>query len=130
MRMCWLRIALLMIAAIVIHDAWMATTGHAVAAAGTTSVEQHGDPHRHHQAPGAPEHRQADPADASGHCEPLRVAAPLNRDLSPSLDTAPVALLPEPASLMVFASTSRAIVETPPSHPPDLNRAFFQVYRI
>jgi len=42
----------------------------------------------------------------------------------------PVALLPSPALLMLFAATSRDIVETPPPHPPDLDRAFFQVYRI
>ncbi len=129
MRTFWLRLALLVIATIVIHDVYMATTGHALAA-GTTSVEQHGGPHRHHQAPGAPEHRQTNPAGASAHCDPLRVAAPLNRDMSPSLDSAPVALHPEPSSLMVFASTSRTFVETPLPHPPDLNRAFFQVYLI
>ena len=62
--------------------------------------------------------------------EPLRVAAPANRDMSPSFDTMPSALIPEPAMLTRFASTSRTIVETPLPHPPDLNRAFFQVYRI
>ncbi|MDQ3657777.1 MAG: hypothetical protein M3457_22220, partial [Chloroflexota bacterium] len=65
-----------------------------------------------------------------GHCDPLRVAASLNRDMSPSLDTGPTALLPDPAILTRFASTSRIIVEQPLPHPPDLNRAFFQVYRI
>ena len=130
MRTFWLRIALLVIATIVVHDVYMATTGHAVVAAGNTPATQDGDAHRHHEAPVGREHRQADPADAPGHCDPLRVAAPLNRDMSPSLDSAPVALHPEPSSLMVFASTSRTFVETPLPHPPDLNRAFFQVYLI
>lgn len=130
MRTCWLRIALLVIATIVSHDVYMATTGHAVAAAGDTPAAQQGHAHRHHEAPVAREHRRDPPADAPGHCDPLRVAAPLNRDMSPSFDTVPTALLPDPAVLMQFASTSRIIVEKPLPHPPDLNRAFFQVYRI
>ena len=130
MRTFWLRMALLVIATIVVHDVYMATTGHAVVAAGNTPATQDGDVHRHHEAPVGREHRQADPADAPGHCDPLRVAAPLNRDMSPSFDTVPTALLPDPAVLMQFASTSRDIVEKPLPHPPDLNRALFQVYRI
>jgi len=130
MRTFWLRVALLVIATIVVHDVYMATTGHAVVAAGNTPATQDGDVHRHHEAPVGREHRQADPADAPGHCDPLRVAAPLNRDMSPSFDTVPTALLPDPAILMQFASTSRVIVEKPLPHPPDLNRALFQVYRI
>lgn len=130
MRTFWLRMALLVVATVVVHDIYMATTGHAVVAAANVPAEHQGGAHRHHQALAAQEQRQTVPTDAPGHCDPLRVAAPLNRDMSLSFDTVPTALLPDPAILMRFASTSRDIVETPRPHPPDLNRAFFQVYRM
>lgn len=135
MRKRWLHIAVLVIAAVVGHDVYMATTGHAVVAASAPVADD--DDRHHHQHHGTHDDRgsvtQAETApeeSGSSHCEPLRVAAPANRDGTPSFDTIQVALLPDPASSMLFASTSRDIVETPLPHPPNLDRAFFQVYRI
>ena len=136
MRTSWLRVALLVIAVVVGHDLYMATTGYAVmAAAGAPTAGQddrhHQDHHGNHDPSRIATQDGTEPAGSTtSHCEPLRVAAPANRNMSPSFDTMPSALIPEPAMLTRFASTSRTIVETPLPHPPDLDRAFFQVYRI
>ncbi len=129
MRMSQFRIAALLIAAIVVHDAWMATAGHDALAAPPASAEHGGDGHRHHVS-AAPEGANPDTNHVLEHCGPLRVAAPLNRDMTPALDTAPVGAMPESTGLTRFASTSRTFIEMPPPHPPDLIRAFFQVYLI
>ena len=131
MRGVWLHIAFLVVAVVVSHDVYMATTGHALIAVQATTAVDRGDPHHAHahHAP-LPGNDQPVPAGMLTHCDPVRDIASLNREMSPSFDTVPTALLPDPSRLMLFASTSRAIVEAPPSHPPDLNRAFFQVYRI
>ncbi len=132
MRLSWIRVAALLIAAIVVHDAWMATAGHgalASMAATSAATDHEGGHHRHHDA-ATPDDSRPDTGDMLEHCGRLSVAAPLNRDMTPSLDTAPVGVMPLSTCLARFGSTSRGIVETPPLHPPDLDRAFFQVYRI
>jgi len=130
-----LHIALLVVATVVGHDVYMATTGHAVIANQDSAVVRDDDPHQghRHRAPMSEAVSNDDrphPADVPAHCDQVRVVAPLNREMSPSFDTVPTAVLPDPAILMQFASTSRDIVESPLPHPPDLDRAFFQVYRI
>jgi hypothetical protein len=136
MRRSWIVVPILVVAIVVGHDAYMASTGHAevvaTRGAGADASGRHGHQHHGtHDQPGSGARDDAAPeGPESTHCEPLRVAAPANRDMAPSFDTIQVALLPDPASSMLFASTSRDIVETPPAHPPDLVRAFFGVYRI
>ncbi len=131
MRGVWLHILFLVVATVVSHDVYMATTGHALISiqdAAAAGRDQHHQGHAPH-APSIDGDRAAQDG-GPAHCDPVRVVAPLNRDMSPSFDTVSTALLPDPAILMRFASTSRVIVASPLPHPPDLNRAYFQVYRI
>lgn len=134
MQTSWLRIAVLVVVAIVVHDGWMATAGHeslAVMAAsqGPAEPERHSDAHRHHEADALAD-PDPDASEMLEQCGLLRMAASLNRDMSPSLDTAAVGVMPESTGLTRFASASRTFVEMPPPHPSNLNRSFFQVYRI
>lgn len=133
MRRSWIAIGILIAVIVVGHDAYMTTTGHAEVVASAPLTDEGDRYHRHSHHTPAHNVRQDGTEPASSvpeHCEPVRVAAPANRTGPPSFDTIPVALLPDPAIFMLYASTSRDIVQTPLPHPPDLNRAFYQVYRI
>lgn len=124
--MRWLAIVILVIGAILAHDTLMAAQGHeAVAAEDYAGHDAHA--HAHHHAPTTAD---AAPLDVPEPCGTVRDVAPPSQQPAPAFDDAPVALLPDPALAMRFAAASRSLVETPPAHPPDLDRSFFQVYRI
>ncbi len=129
-----LHIGILLFAAIVTHDAYMAVSGHDAAIAEPVSVCERSVAHSHHRH----DHRDnleaesstTTPLELAEACSELRAAAPLNREMGPSLADAHIALISDSTDSMLFAATSRTIVASPPLHPPNQNRAFFQVYRI
>lgn len=130
MRTIWLHMSVILLLAIGFHEFSMAIIGHSMLAGSTESMVE-SDPtptHRHGQpAFGETDHA---PTNLPDPCDPIRVAFAQTQKMSPMLDDSPVAaLLPIPA-WSTFAATSRPLVESPPPRPPDLTRAFFQVYRI
>lgn len=127
------RVCILLIAAIVTHDSYMVASGHDMAAAPVSTCEPAGES-GHHWRPNRETHdleaTSTAPIAAVEMCSDLVTVAPLNREVSPAFGALPQSLAPVTTILVLFAATSRSIVETPPPHPPDLNRAFFQVFRL
>jgi hypothetical protein len=128
MPLRWLQITILLIAAVVIHDAWMAATGHDLAV--TAAAAQAAPGHSHHHTGAEAHDGHTTPVELPDLCDTSREVAPNNQQLAPALDDGPVGAIPDTSRLELFASTSRTLVETPPVHPPDALRAFFQVFRI
>ncbi|MBA3379437.1 MAG: hypothetical protein H0T93_11200 [Chloroflexia bacterium] len=127
------RVCILLIAAIVTHDAYMVASGHDMAAPPVSSCEPAGESGlhwRHNRETHDLEAPSTAPIAAVEMCSDLVTVAPLNREVSPAFEALPQSLAPVTTSLVLFAASSRSIVETPPPHPPDLEPAFFQVYRI
>ncbi len=124
----WLRIGLLLIAMILIHEMWMATSGHDLARAEPVPGCEPIEHHHHGQDQANPVSSR--PLDMAEVCSDIEAVAPFNREMHPALADLPAALRSDSAIAMLFASTSRTIVETPPAHPPDVIRALFQVYLI
>lgn len=129
-----LRIGILLIASIVTHDAYMAASGHDMAIAGPVSTCERVDVSGHHGRHSRETHDREAPSTAPiaavEMCSDHVRVAPLNREVSPAFAALPQSPVSASTILMLFAATSRSIVETPPPHPPDLNRAFFQVFRL
>lgn len=135
MRGTWLRTSLLLIAVIVVHDWYMAASGHdmtgAAPAATCDQVQSHHGHHGSHHGEVAPPTDAHEPVDMAEVCSDLRAVAPLNREMVPDHTVlSPVGVLPDSTLAELFAATSRDIVESPPLRPPSVFRAWIQVYRI
>jgi len=132
-------IALILVAAFLLHDGWMAHTGHIVYASDSAGMapgpRTSGDSHRHAgmAATGAlmPDDA-AIPSDLPPQdhptCSTIRIGAP-----NPGPGIAPawtgVAIRPLPTALTEGGVRVTAR-HAPPGPPPDTRRALLQVYRI
>jgi len=98
MTASWLRIGILLIGSIIVHDAYMAASGHDMAlAAPVAAVEPIEEPHhRHHHGDREDfEPARSTPDELPEGCDPIRKAVPLNRDMSPELANLPATLQPD-----------------------------------
>jgi len=130
MRCRWVAFAIVMVASILTHEGMMAADGHEPLANTdpVTSQGHHGGHHAAEPAHAPPASRG--PGELPVPCVISRQVVTHNQEMSPQLDHAPVGTLPIAIELSRFLATSRDQVATPPAHPPDLDRAYFQVYRI
>jgi hypothetical protein len=138
MTATWLRVSLLLVLSIALHDLWMAMDGHrmlhpdpAPACAERAASTHHHGGHHHGEHHAAPDESGPSPAEIASTCREMRVAVPMPR-LEMELDQGPTTDLPLPETgfALLFAFTSPVVVNHPPAHPPDVQRALFQVYLI